>query len=111
MPAPEEFTQGDQPSYDVTVYTDRAESEVQSVAGATVVGRLGLKTVPSTSLSVDGTVEDGPGGVVRVTFPSADTAALAPGIYALQVQVTINGVPWTVLDREVRVIPRLPAVS
>lgn len=111
MAAPEEFTQGDEPTYDVTVYTDRNETAVQDITGATVVGKLGLVSVPTTFIEVAGSVQDGPNGLARVTFPAAQTAAavLPAGEYDMTIRVTLGGVPSTVLRKRVHVLAELPA--
>lgn len=76
-----------------------------------MVGKLGLVGVPTTFIEESGSVQDGPNGLVRVTFPSAQTvaAALPVGEYDMTIRVTLSGVPWTVLRKRVHVLGELPA--
>jgi hypothetical protein len=67
------------------------------------VSKLSVKQKRSSSdyvLQVNGTVEDGANGLLNFSALPAATAALAPGVYVYDVQVTLSGgaVHTVVLD-------------
>lgn len=110
MPAPLKIHQGDDVSFDATIYEDEDETTPKDMTGGTVTGRIGLASVGQGDLEVSGSVLNGPLGQVRVTFASADTAGLAAALYDVQIIGVDNGGNQGVpVDRKLRVRPLLPA--
>lgn len=103
------FHQRDDVNFDGTVYSDAAKTTKKDVTGATVTGRIGLKSTPATTLEVAGSVLDGPEGEIRIPLTSAQTGAITAGLYDFQAEVVDgSGDKNVVADFKVRCYQALP---
>ena len=111
--------QGSSRTWEVVVYdtlvqdaagnVDEELSTRKDLTGASVVYRIGLATVPYTTLQKTGSITDPAQGVLQVELTAAESESLAAADYDHQFIVTDGAGHVSVVRRErVRVRPLLP---
>lgn len=105
------FHQRDDVHFDIIVYADRAKTTPKDVSGATVTGRIGLKSAGQTDVELTGSVLDGPTGSIRIPLTSAESEGLDAVVYDFQAEVLDQaGDLNTVVDQKVRCKQALPDI-